>query len=115
MKTENLKELKKNSKRKMCQGDVNIYALSTKPAVETKPHDKPTLVIGQSGNHHRLTGKGFSVGTFDGKFLVEVTGSNVAIAHEQHKPPIKLTKGVYLVDRALEKGVFDDMINPVAD
>ena len=112
----NLKELKKTSLDKKCQGDVNLYLLKNKPETEIEKYENPILVTGQGGHHHRLTGTGFSVGKIKtGQFLVEVTGNKVTLSHEEHKPPIKLKPGVYLVDRAREKGVFDDMVAPVSD
>lgn len=109
-------ELKASSKKKLCQGDVNIYALGAAPGLKGEEYKDPVLVYGNSGNHHKLEGDGFStLRTKEGKFIVTVTGKKVSLTHQQHKPAHKLEPGVYLVDRAREKGVFDDMVNPVAD
>jgi len=74
------------------------------------------LVRGSGGNSHALSGKPFTVGkTEAGQFIITVTGEGVLLTHPQHKPPIHLTKGIYLIDRAREKGMFTDMVAPVAD
>ena len=111
-----LKNMKLEAIEKFSQGDVNIYLLQSIPSIKTEAHESPTIVIGQSGNHHKLIGEGFEIGKIEtGQFIVKVSGKKVALAHAQHKPPIKLKPGVYLMDRALEKGMFSDMIAPVVD
>lgn len=111
-----LRELKKQALDKFSQGDVNIYALADDPKIKTTVHESPVLVIGQTGNHHRLTGEGFRIGKNEtGQFVVKVEKKGVRLTHEQHVPPIALEPGWYLFDRAIEKGMFDDMLAPVAD
>ena len=112
----NLQEIKASRLDKFSQGDVNIYRLAEKPSLKTKPHSDPVLVVGQSGNHHRLAGSGWTAGvTATGQFVVTVTGKKVSFEHEQHKPAIALKPGEYLFDRAVEKGMFTDMKAPVQD
>ena len=116
MTNQEAKELKKMATDKISQGDVNYYKLPKAPEVETTAFKGRVVVVGASGNHHSVVGTGVSIRKVDEvRFIVNVTGSNVRITHPQHTPAIKLKKGVYLVDRVLEKGMFSDLIAPVVD
>ena len=111
-----IKDLKKSAISKFSQGDVNVYVLKEKPTLTTTKYLDNILVEGSGGNKHKLVGRNFTVGkTNGGQFIIEVTGKGVSLAHAQHKPPIQLPVGYLLVDRAVEKGMFNDMIAPVAD
>lgn len=110
-----LRELKKTATDKLSQGDVNIYALPKNPELTGDVVTDPVLVYGASGNHHKLTGGSWTaIKIKTGQFVLNITKST-SFTHEQHKPPHKLGPGFYLVDRAREKGMFDDMVGPVSD
>jgi hypothetical protein len=110
-----IQELKSSCKNKISQGDVNVYRLGKDPELPGKDVKDPVLVYGSGGHHHKITGgKWTGIKIEGGQFILTVV-KTVSLTHEQHVPAYNLTPGVYLVDRALEKGMFDDMINPVAD
>ena len=109
-----LQEIKAAAKDKLCQGDVNIYALTGDPGLSGEKVADPVLVYGSGGNHHKLMGTNWkAIKTSSGAFVVEVTKTS-QLSHEQHEQ-IKLAPGFFLIDRAREKGMFSDMINPVQD
>ena len=111
----NLEAMKAEALDKVSQGDVNLYRLPlriTEPLMESKD---PVLVYGDTGNHHKLVGGKFTIGEHaTGVKFVDVAEDS-EITHQQHQPPIALPKGFYLVDRAREVGVLDDLVGPVAD
>lgn len=111
----NIRELKKSANDKTPQGDVNIYHLNDAPNFpDAKDYTDPVLVYGDGGNHHKLSGGTYRVKKVsDSQFVVLVTKAT-KLTHEQHGT-VSLGKGVYFIDRAREKGMFSDMINPVAD
>lgn len=110
-----LQEIKASCVEKKCQGDVNIYKLASDPKLETTPYKDPVLVYGNGGHHHKIVGKNYEVGkTKEGQFVLKVD-KIVELSHEEHNPPHKLDAGVYLIDRAVEKGMFSDMVAPVVD
>lgn len=116
MNTARIQELKSGSIEKRNQGDVRIYRIADKPKADTETVKDPVLVYGDSGNHHKLEGGEFEIerDKESGVSLVLVKKA-AELTHQQHKPPHVLEPGVYLIDRAREKGVFDDLVNPVQD
>lgn len=111
----NIREIKKSAVKKLSQGDVNVYLLKSMPEIgELKSVKNPILVKGNTGNNHKLVGGKFSIQTNGSQFIIKVSRST-ELTHEQHKPSFTLKPGIYLVDRAREKGMFNDMVNPVAD
>lgn len=111
-----MREIKKSALAKYNQGDVRIYKINNIPTTHqpmTLVKD-PVLVYGNSGNHHKVVGDvQIFKDTKDNMFLSVL--SNSQLTHEQHVPPIDLSPGAYLVCRAREKGVLDDMVRPVED
>lgn len=111
-----IQDLKESATEKRNQGDVRIYLLPKAPKSKLEIVKDPVLVYGDSGNHHKLVGGSFGIKRDKESGVAIVTVKKVTkLTHEQHIPPHDLKPGTYLIDRAREKGVFDDMINPVAD
>lgn len=116
MNTAEIQGLKESATEKRNQGDVRVYRLSKTPKLKLDLVKDPVLVYGDSGNHHKLVGGAFEIrrDKESGIAIVQVKKAT-KLSHEQHVPPHELQPGVYLIDRAREKGIFSDMINPVAD
>lgn len=111
-----IKEIKKQAIKKFCQGDVNIYKIPSLPSDMTgyKEHKSTIIVSGRGGNTHRMDKKPKRiVRTASGQFFM-VLNTGAAMVHKEHKP-ITLGPGTYLIDQALEKGMFSDMTAPVVD
>lgn len=112
-----IQDLKHSCLKKLSQGDVNIYKLKAHPNLETVQQESQILVTGDGGHTHSVIGAKF-IGKIlnGGQFIIEAESNGVEFIHNgKHQPPFKESKGFYLIDRAREKGMLNDMVNPVSD
>ena len=111
-----IQNLKDTCVSKLSQGDVNIYRLKSRPNLETEPFKGQVLVTGDGGHTHSAIGAKAIGITEDGQFVVEAGSDGVEFTHNgKHQPPFVCEEGWYLIDRAREVGMLNDMIAPVAD
>jgi hypothetical protein len=122
MNTTETQDLKASAVAKFQQGDVKFYQIKKIPVPGNRLDDykDPVLVYGATGHHHKATGtqenafKAFKEKDTQGDLYFLEVESPIRITHEEHQD-VQLPVGTYFVDRVVEKGMFDDMINPVAD
>lgn len=109
-----------------CQGDVNLFEEKIpKSANETILNR--VIMHGESGHKHKLEDEfqyeEVSKKPFKKFEILKDPNSNVIylrvfkpsdLVHEEHKK-ITLPAGEYRIGQVREKGMFDDMINPVFD
>ena len=111
-----IQDIKENCEFKLSQGDVNIYRLKTRPNLETKPFKGSILVTGDGGHTHAAVGAKAIGQTPEGQWVLEIGKKGAGFEHNgKHQPAFELEEGFYLVDRAREKGMLNDMVAPVAD
>lgn len=108
------------------QGDVLLF-LEKIPKSAVKQILDPVIMHGESGHKHKMNDEFYSDESNQKPFkkfeVIKDPNSNVIylrvfspsdLTHEEHKR-ITLPPGEYRIGQVREKGMFDDMINPVLD